>query len=216
MLRWSRFLVLLSVAGLAAAASGEWVDLMPRDPALPGWTRLPAGRATEVNPESQWKLDAKNGVLICEGDKGHEYLLLRDREFGDFVLHVEWRFTPVAPDAKYNSGVLVRMDPAGKTWVQAQTGPSGGFLFWDVKGPDGKNARTLLRDQMTENRVKPAGEWNTYEITARGGEIRLNVNGAEVNVGTGVPYLRGHVALEAEGFRIEFRNLRVKELGSTK
>jgi len=50
------------------------------------------------------------------------------------------------------------------------------------------------------------------EITARGGVLTLWVNGAvtchfdECNVA------RGYLGLEGEGYRIEFRNLKLKEL----
>lgn len=61
-------------------------------------------------------------------------------------------------------------------------------------------------------RVRPAGEWNTYELVARGQTISLWVNGAVTSeITVAVP--RGHFGLEAEGWRIEFRDLKVKPLG---
>ena len=65
---------------------------------------------------------------------------------------------------------------------------------------------------MVENRVIPAGEWNTYDMTAQGRTITLSVNGKVVNEYTQTEILEGYVALEAEGYRIEFRNIRVKPL----
>jgi len=38
--------------------------------------------------------------------------------------------------------------------------------------------RFNLRQSMSENRIKPAGEWNTYEMRAAGRQITLWVNGA--------------------------------------
>ena len=35
-----------------------------------------------------------------------------------------------------------------------------------------------LQKEMREQRVKPAGEWNTYEITCKGRNVTLWVNGA--------------------------------------
>lgn len=58
----------------------------------------------------------------------------------------------------------------------------------------------------------PAGEWNALEITARGNVLTLWVNGAvtcEVN-NCGNP--KGMVGAEGEGNRIEFRNVKGKEL----
>ena len=69
-----------------------------------------------------------------------------------------------------------------------------------------------LREKMTQNRVKPAGEWNTFEVRAEAGTIALWVNGAEVSRFTGCVMLKGHVGFEAEGFEITFRNIKLKEL----
>jgi hypothetical protein len=65
---------------------------------------------------------------------------------------------------------------------------------------------------MSENRVKPAGEWNHFEIRAEGDRITLSVNGAVVNDLPGVGLRRGYIGLEAEGYEITFRNLRLQEL----
>jgi len=72
---------------------------------------------------------------------------------------------------------------------------------------------TLKRVQQepAAARVRPAGEWNTYEVVARGRALSLWVNGAFTSeLAVDVP--RGHFGLEAEGFRIEFRNLKIKPL----
>jgi hypothetical protein len=191
--------------------SKGWTDLLPKALGMKGWTRVLAGKSTELHPESQWKIDAAERALICEGDKGHEYLLYQVREYADFTLHAEWRFTKQEGEPAYNSGVLVRTSADGKAFVQAQTGPAGGWLFGDVP-VDGKLTRVNLRDKMTENRVKPAGEWNVYEISARGRTITLWVNGAVVSEWHEAPLTKGYVALEAEGHRIEFRNVKIKEL----
>jgi len=60
--------------------------------------------------------------------------------------------------------------------------------------------------------VKPAGEWNTYEITGKGDRLILWVNGAVVSELTGLRVRRGRIGLEAELHHMEFRNLKVKEL----
>lgn len=93
-------------------------------------------------------------------------------------------------------------------WHQAQVGLEGGFLF----GPtpvDGVVKR--LTQEPAARRVRAAGEWNVYEVVARGPSLSLWVNGAFTSeIPIGVP--RGHFGLEAEGWRIEFRNLKVKLL----
>jgi hypothetical protein len=195
--------------GALESDSKGWTDLMPRAASLPGWTRIPDGKSPLKEP-SPWVLDEASRTLVCNGDKaGHEYLQLTAQEFDNFVLHVEWRFAPVAGDnVNYNSGILFRDSADLGVWHQAQTGPAGGFLF-GVFPVDGANKRVMRKDQMTENRVKPAGEWNVYEVTAKGPHVSLWVNGATVN-DIDTPVLKGFLALESEGFKIEFRNLQVK------
>jgi hypothetical protein len=58
----------------------------------------------------------------------------------------------------------------------------------------------------------PVGEWNHYYVRAINGEIRLWVNGEEVNGGRDCKPAEGYLALEAEGAPVEFRNLRIREL----
>lgn len=60
--------------------------------------------------------------------------------------------------------------------------------------------------------TRPRGEWNHYYIRAINGEVRLWVNGTEVNGGCDCEPATGFLALEAEGSKVEFRNLRIREL----
>ncbi len=202
-----RLLSLLLLAGAAFAQGGAWTDL-PLDPQFSQWTRIsiPPGKAP--SEPSQWKL-GPDGTVICEGNGGHD-MLRYNRELKDFVLHAEWRFTKLEGEPRYNSGVFVRNDAEGVIWHQAQAGLAGAFLFGNTL-VNGSPQRFNLRQQMTENRVKPAGEWNVFEITCAGPKISLSVNGKVVSeYETGV--LTGYIGLEAEGYRIEFRNLKLRAL----
>ena len=111
----------------------------------------------------------------------------------------------------YNSGIYVRTGPDGAIWHQAQTGAAGGYLFGSTL-VNGALQRVNLRQSMSENRVRPAGEWNTYEIRAVGKRVTLWVNGAVTSEFTECEVPRGYIGLEAEGFRIEFRDIKVKPL----
>jgi hypothetical protein len=64
---------------------------------------------------------------------------------------------------------------------------------------------------MKENRVKPAGQWNVYDIRCAGDICTLAVNGETVNT-VHVGLEKGYIGLESEGYRIEFKDLKVKEL----
>jgi hypothetical protein len=216
----------------AAAASGRsalesqpkgWIDILP-GPALTGWTRVApistAGVKSVVNKDlAIWVVDRKTGVLDCRGhlppaspggkDGSHE-MLRHDKEVGDFIFHVEWRFTdPARPG--WNAGIYARVRDDAAVWHQAQVGgATAGYWFGDTPDDTGKIVRRKL--EAREARVKPAGEWNVYEITGRGDTLTLWVNGAVTSVMSGLKILRGHVGLEAELHHIEFRNLKLKEL----
>lgn len=212
--RWMLCFVAIAMAATLLCAQGapgdggEWVDLLP-DAALAGWTRVPIPPTTGVDPRMQWRVDASAKTLVCSGQGGHEWLRL-DKELGDFVLRVEWRFTPKgAEEKKYNSGIGVRMTRLGEIWHQAQTGLTGGYLFGQTL-KDGAVTRFNLAKEMKENRIKPAGEWNQYEIRAQGDRITLVVNGEVVNELSGVGLRKGYIGLEGEGYEITFRNMRLK------
>ncbi len=175
------------------------------DASFRGWTRL-AWADSKLDPVSQWKVDPARGVLICDGNRGHEWLRY-DRELGDFRLHVEWRLVKIEGGKGYNSGVFVRNSADAKIWHQVQVGSlNGGYLF-GVTPVKGEPQRFNLRDQMKEQRVKEAGEWNVYDITARGPKISAVVNDGPTSEFDRCEALKGYVGLEAEGFQIEFRKL---------
>ncbi len=185
-------------------------NLLP-DASFTGWTRLAIPPDKPVDATTQWKVDPERKLLICEGNRGHEWLRW-DQELADFILHVEWRFPRVEGGKGYNSGVFVRNSADGVLWHQAQTGDaSGGYLFGNTL-VNGAPQRINLRQQMTENRVKEAGEWNTYDIRCEGKKITLSVNGAVTSEFTQCELPKGYIGFEAEGYRIEFRNITVKPL----
>ncbi len=189
-----------------------WLDVQPGTD-LAGWVRQPWPLTSTLGPQ-QWSVDPSTHVLVCDGSGGHDWLRL-DRETGDAVLHVEWRFSPVTGASGYNSGVFVRTAADESVWHQAQVGDvRSGFLF-GVTPRKGVPQRVNLADRLRSFRVRAPGEWNTYELSARGRTISLWVNGAVTSEMT-VEVPRGYFGLEGEGFRIEFRNLKLKVLAADK
>jgi hypothetical protein len=201
-----------------------WVDILP-GPKLKGWTRVAPissrGVKSLVNPDlAVWIPDRKTGVLECRGHlplqappggkPGSHEMLRHEQDLGDFILHVEWRFKDPARMG-WNAGVYARVNEAADIWHQAQVG-GGPTTYWFADTPDASGKIGRIKDDSVENRVKPPGQWNVYEITGRGDTLTLWANGAVVSQLKGLRVQRGRVGLEAELHHIEFRNLKLKRL----
>ena len=197
-----------STSALEADRQG-WVDIMPPVD-LKGWYRVAVPPTGKLGRQ-QWHVEPDTKLLICDGDGGHDMLLF-EKEFGDAIFHVEFRYVRIEGKSGYNSGAYIRNSRDGAIWHQAQIGDAtGGYLFGETPA-DGKSKFFTLATEVKDPRVKPAGQWNTLEMTARGKTLTLWVNGAVTCQFGDCGLEKGRVGMEGEGYRIEFRNLRVKEL----
>jgi hypothetical protein len=192
---------------LASEPSG-WVDLMPRG-SFEGWTRVAIPPTKPLDPVSQWSLDKAHGTIVCEGNHGHEWLRY-DRELTNFLLHVEWRFEKREGVKGYNSGVFVRNDLNGRVWHQAQVGEIA-YIFGQTL-VHGELSPIIKTPSPVGNPLHPVGDWNTYEIRCDGPPITLWVNGSRTAEFQAAEVPKGYWGLEAEGYRIEFRNINLKIL----
>ena len=154
---------------------------------------------------------------------------------GVFLWCPESAFTDLPPGKLPRSGIEVQVLDLGyeEDWEKSKGAPSDWFTSHGDVFPVGDSKMTAITPQIeyevggerytvgkpssarsfpTARRVRPAGEWNHYYVRAINGEVRLWVNGAEVNGGTACSPATGYLALEAEGSLVEFRNLRIREL----
>ncbi len=191
-----------------SAEAAGWTDILP-DPSFQGWTRVAIPADYPLSAKSQWSVDTADHAVACSGDQSHEWLRY-DRQLGDFAFHVEWRLAKVE-GAKYNSGVFVRTGADGRIWYQAQVGTtSAGYFFGD--NPVDGSLRHFDLHSTAGNHVNDAGEWNTYDIHCEGEKITLLVNGSRSSEFDQCHNQKGYLGLEAEGSKIEFRNLRIRML----
>lgn len=184
------------------SAPKSFENLMP-DEKLSGFRRVPLD---PLAAKPVWQV--KDGVLLIDG-VGAKEMLLTEREFSDGVLRVEWRFLPgEGANPVYNGGVYVRTPFDGKSWVQLQVAhvdkpPVVGDLIAQVPA----STERINVFQTGASPAKPIGEWNTYEVSARGKSIDLRVNGQHTVTWADCPLASGHVGLQAEGAVIEVRKL---------
>lgn len=210
----------------AAETEGEAIDMF-HPPA--GETRV-TWRAFHEDPTAEtdevWQIG--EDVIVCTGNPlGYLYT---EQNFTDFVLRLEWRRPPEKKPGK--GGVLIRATGQHKIWpksLEAQLNAGGAGDFWglDGYGLNGPDQRTqslehprfgkLTHVQNAVDAEKPPGEWNTYQIIARGDVVTLILNGQEVNRATGCDVVPGKICLTSEGDEIHFRNVRLEVIdGRTK
>jgi hypothetical protein len=184
--------------------------------ALPGWKFF--AETPGAKPGDVWKLEP-DGVLRCRGTpKGY---LATQKDYTDFTLRLEWRWPLGKPGS---GGVLVRKTGPDKIWpksleAQINAGQAGDFWGLDgyrLTGPAGRSKRLthpqfgqLTNVAKAAAMEKPAGEWNRYEIVARGDAVTLAINGREVNRATGCDAVPGKICLTAEGDEYYFRNVQI-------
>ena len=168
---------------------------------LKGWHALPGGA---------WQV--KDGVLVFQGDRrGYLY---HERPLTDYVLTLEWRW----PGKEGDSGVWFLMAKPGAARpacleVQLLSGKAGDF--WLIGGFRMTVAGRPAAGHVVKSAAsseRPIGQWNRMTITVLGGAVTVKVNGVVQNKAADCPRGPSHVALQAEGDAIHFRNIRVQPL----
>lgn len=212
--------LLVTNAGLHAASPvPEFVDLF-NGTDLTGWVNV------NTDPDT-WSV--KDGILVC---KGQPIGVMRsEKQYENFVLHIEWKHM----EAGGNSGVFiwsnaqpgdnrlpngVEVQMLDLEWVELNTRdgkvPPIAYVHGEVFGVGGveivPDTPRGKRSKSIENRVKGKGEWNTYDVVAVDGVVKLAVNGKFVNGIRGSSQKKGYLCLESEGAEIHFRNIRLMEL----
>lgn len=216
------------IAALGVAAPRFW----PRDPVPEGLPTPPPQGAGWMNLlDSQhirgWKNITDDKVIFGIGDDmlhiyGRSIVPLRyvgftTRTFGDFDLHLEYKLMRHA-----NSGVFLRAQPGDPVYR--------GFeiqILDDFGKPPTKNRSGAIYDVATPmfNMSRPAGEWNSFDISVEGTRVAVVMNGwkvidADFSKMTRpygkfeIPYkdlpVEGIIALQDHGGEIWFRNIYIR------
>jgi hypothetical protein len=196
----------------------------------------PAGFTSLFNGKdfTNWKVpDGDNGhwkILdgVIDYDAASEAAdknLWSEREYGDFVLRIDWRIkeTPyinpnvpyILPDGTHakdvkgkemklalpdsDSGIYIRGSSTHQLNIWCWPIGSGEMygVRMDQKRPPAVRAAVTPRTQAD----KPVGEWNRFEITVRGQSVTVVLNGKTVIEGAQISDLpaRGKFALQHHG-----------------
>lgn len=202
-------LLLCLLIPFARAAGAERIALFNGHD-LSGWRLFLAENKSE--PTAAIVSDG----LIRLASKTSGYLVT-EKTFSNYHLHVEWRW-PKAAAANANSGVLVHLHGPDTVWplcfeCQLKTGNAGQIVGMGLDIPaaplDNKRKRA---PKFAASSEKPLGAWNTYEIYARGDTIEVFINGTRQNFVEKLPVSADGIALQLEGFPIDFRNVWLEKL----
>lgn len=180
-----------------------------------------------------WKLFAgngpgygvTNGVIYCAHHGGGS--LFTEKEFEDFVLRFEFKIdkdsnngigirAPFEGDAAYKGMEIQVLDENQKKYGKLQPWQVHGSVYGVFPAKTGFQ--------------KPAGEWNAEEIRAEGRHIKVTLNDhviLDVDLNDvkdpsvlaqhpGILRRRGHIGFLGHDDYAEFRNIRVKELPTSK
>ena len=202
-----------------------------------GWVQLGLADFENVNGAADtWS--QVDGRIVCTGvPLGGARTL---REYTNFELELEWMhhehggnsgvflwcpesaFSDLPPGQLPRSGIEVQVLDLGyeENWKRSKGSHSDWFTSHGDVFPVGKStmkpfppvAPKSQRSFPRKHLSRGVGEWNHYYIRALNGEVRLWVNGEEVNGGSKCVPGTGYLALEAEGALVEFRNVRLREL----
>ena len=163
----------------------------------------------------------ENGVLYCTAHDGG--MLYTEKEYGNFVFSFDFKL-----EKNSNNGIAIRAPLEGDP---AYAGMEIQIL--DDSGPEYAGLRPAqyhgsIYDVIPAKRgsLKPVGQWNHEEITAQGRHITVKLNGntiVDANLDDvkdekvlkkhpGLARAKGHIGLCGHGTRVEFRNMKVKEL----
>jgi hypothetical protein len=170
-LAWLGLIGMVSVI----AACGQGSKVTPDD----GWRPLFDGRTlsawrgyqTDTVPAA-WHVE--DGVLTKATSTGD--LVSRD-QFGDFELSFDWKIAPGG-----NAGVFYR---ATEEYDHIYWSGPEYQLLDDARHPDGRNRLTSAAAAYAlyappAGVVKPAGEWNSSRIVAKGAHVEHWLNGQKV------------------------------------
>lgn len=178
---------------------------------LTGW-KLFLGDG-HVEPSSVWS--TTNRVLRLD-TKASGYLKT-EKSYSNCHLHVEWRW-PKEAATNSNSGVLVHLNGPDAIWpacfeCQLKTGNAGQVVGMGLDIPAAPLVNNRKRaPRLADSSEKPLGEWNTYEIYCRGDTIEAFVNDVRQNHVEKLPVTAGAIALQMEGFPVEFRSIWLEPL----
>ena len=213
--------VLMTLTALAAPLSAQEAGFASlfNGKDLSGW-KVPPG------DNGHWKVvDGAIDIDAESESKAEDKSLWTEREFGDFVLRVDWRIkeTPytnpnvhiVKPDGTskrdlQGKPILIAVpDSDSGIYLRGTSKAQVNIWCWPVGSGEVYGYRTdesmpaAVRAAVTPRKLADhdIGQWNTFEITMKGSRLSVVLNGERVIENAELPGVpaRGPIALQHHG-----------------
>ena len=168
-----------------------------------GWTTLFDGSNLnnwEPIGNANWRL-LEGGIV--QADVGSGFLVSKE-EYGDFELRAEFWV-----DATANSGIFIRAtDPKRVTGQNAYE-----VNIFDTRPDPSYGTGAIVNVAKVAPMPKAGNQWNTYEITAKGDQFTVILNGVKTVDGAKDAKLpKGRIALQYGQGIVKFRKVEIRPL----
>ncbi|HLB13576.1 MAG TPA: DUF1080 domain-containing protein [Burkholderiales bacterium] len=184
-----------AVFGCATQPSGQadagWVTLLDGPKGMDNWTRV---------GDANWRV--VDGVVQADTGKGGSFLVSKN-VYKDFMIRVEFW---ASDDA--NSGIYMRCaDPnklTDKSCYEAN--------IFDQRPDPTYGTGAIVHLAAVKPMPKAGGKWNTYEITAKGAQLTVVLNGVRTVELKDSQFASGPIALQWGKGVVKFRKVQIKPL----
>ena len=176
------------------------IRLLPAEQLEEGWISLFDGSTLfgwETTGDVDWHVE-NDSLVATQGDVGFLYTTTT---FSNYKLQLDFRCPPGT-----NSGVFLHMPREPRD-------PTADCYEVNIAPPDNPFPTGSLVGRVQQRPRTAEGNWNSMTITVLGNQIRVVVNDQEpLSYADPRPLGRGHVGLQHNQGRIEFRNIRLQPL----
>ena len=191
-------LTMLGCASMSSTQSDAgWTTLIDGTTGLDNWNRI---------GDANWR--AADGAIVA--DKGKGGYLVSKNSYTDFQIRAEfWA------DDTTNSGIFIRCtDPKEITATNAYE-----VNIYDQRPDPSYGTGGIVNVAKVSPMPKAGGKWNVYEITAKGSQLTVVLNGVKTADVQDSKHAQGPFALQfgnrandAPGGAIKWRKVQIKPL----
>ncbi len=168
-----------------------------------GWISLFDGHSFfgwKTTIEADWKIKDQTIVVTKSEAPG---LLYTTTQFSNYVLKVDFRAAEGT-----NSGIFLATPPE-------PTDPAKDCYELNIAPVDNPFPTGSLVKRTKIKGSYQSDDWQTYEVTVADGKIEIKLNDESILTHTDPrPLGRGHIGLQYNSGKVEFRNVKLKPLGA--